>query len=148
METVEKQTAVFPPFPQPLLLDKSVKDVLITNCKGCLDNQHTACRPYKTSICLRTQTDEFKQARGGAENNAANQTPGFGTEPFVEEPAQGTKTRDCREQRNACRISEAGLSILVLVRFISHEVTNFRASGSSWGPRKARRDASGAWSRE
>jgi hypothetical protein len=47
METVEKQTTVFPPFPQPLLLlTKSVKDVLITKRKGCLDNQHTEGRPY------------------------------------------------------------------------------------------------------
>jgi hypothetical protein len=48
METVEKQTTVFPPFPQPLLLlTKSVKDVLITKRKGCLDNQHTEGRPLQ-----------------------------------------------------------------------------------------------------
>src|SRR5262249_18219934 len=49
VETVEKQTTVFPRFPQPLLLldkAKSVKDVLITICKACLDNKHTEGHPY------------------------------------------------------------------------------------------------------
>jgi hypothetical protein len=32
VETVEKQTTVFPPFPQPLLL-------LNKKCKACVDNK-------------------------------------------------------------------------------------------------------------
>jgi hypothetical protein len=47
METVEKQTAFFHRYHSPCYLTKSVKDVLITKRKGCLDNQHTEGHPYK-----------------------------------------------------------------------------------------------------
>src|SRR6185295_9623789 len=100
------------------------------------------------SICFRAEAHEFEQAGCGAENDSANQTPRLGTEPLVEHPSEGTETGDCCEEGDACGVSEAGLSVLVLVRFIGQQLTSFRASGSSWERRKAKRDANGAWSRE
>ena len=45
-------------------------------------------------ISLGTQADEFEESGGGAEDDAADQEPGLGSEPLVQEPAQGAKNSD------------------------------------------------------
>ena len=45
-------------------------------------------------ISLGTQADEFEEAGGGAEDDAADQEPGLSSEPLVQEPAQGAKNGD------------------------------------------------------
>ena len=44
----KNETQFFHRSHSPYYWIKSVKDVVITNCKGCLDNQHTEGRPYST----------------------------------------------------------------------------------------------------
>ena len=43
------------------------------------------------SVGLGAQADEFEQAGGGTEDNAGDQEPWVGAEPFVEEVAQAAE---------------------------------------------------------
>ena len=45
-------------------------------------------------ISLGADADEFEEAGGGAEDDAADYAPGGDVEPFVDEPAGGGKGDD------------------------------------------------------
>ena len=60
------------------------------------------------------------QAGGGAEDDAYDEEPRVGAEPFVEEPAKATERHDYGDECNACRVREAGFSILFLIGRLGH----------------------------
>lgn len=93
------------------------------------------------------ETDEFEETEGGAEDDAADQAPGSGAEPFVDEPAGGAERDDGGEEGDARRVGEAGFAILVLI-FLINQLTSSAASGSFSERRRARHGANGASSRE
>ncbi len=43
------------------------------------------------SVSLGAEADELIQAGGGAEDDAGDQEPWIGAEPFIEEPAQAAE---------------------------------------------------------
>ena len=77
-------------------------------------------------ISLGTQADEFEEAGGGAEDDAADQEPRLRAEPPIDQPAQRAKGDHRRKECDAGGISVATLAILILVWLFRHNATNFR----------------------
>lgn len=72
------------------------------------------------SVGLGTQSNELKQAGGGADDDAGDEEPGVGAEPFVEEVAQAAERDHHCNEGDARGVCESRLAILFLIGALRH----------------------------
>ena len=77
-------------------------------------------------VSFRAEANEFEEAGGGAEDDAADQTPGRYSEPLVYEPADGAKRHHGSEEGYTCGVGEAGFPVLFLILLLSHQLSRVR----------------------
>src|SRR6185295_750407 len=83
-------------------------------------------------ICFGTYTNEFEEAGGRAEDDAADQKPGLRAEPTIQKVTNGAKGNHGSEQRDPSGVGKTALSVLVLIVAVRHPLPTFSREIVLW----------------